>query len=107
MKLFEIEGQLSLFDESLFSVKMVVPVRKIKTFAAWETDDGDIYVAIDDNNTLIVKSYDYSEEKKCPSLYVAEALFNDLKDKLIIAACIRAIEGKKTFRKLDFCPLSA
>ncbi|MBO5620276.1 MAG: hypothetical protein J6I68_14355 [Butyrivibrio sp.] len=109
MKLYDIEGQLSLFDESLFSIKAVVtmPKRVLKTFAAWDTENGEVYVAIDEKNTLIVKGYNLDQEKVCSSMDVAKALFNDVKDKIVVAACIDAIMGKKKFKRLDFCSLAA
>ena len=108
MKLFEIEGQLSLFDESLFSIKAVRnETRELKKFEAWETVDGEVYIAIDKNNTLCVKGFGLTQEKKCSNQTVAEAMFNDMKLKFVTEACINAIKGRKGFKRLDCCSLSA
>lgn len=108
MKLFDIDGQISLFDESLFSIHTAKnETRELKKFEAWETVDGEVYIAIDNNDTLCVKGFGLTQEKKCSNQTVAEALFNDMKLKFITQACINAIIGKKGFKRLDVCSLSA
>lgn len=109
MKIFEIEGQLSLFDESLFSIKAVAQPtkRNIKFFEAWTLGNGNVYIAIDESNTLIAKTFEGKEEHKCSNSDVATALFNDIKDKIVMAACLKAVQGKGVLKRIDFLPASA
>jgi len=60
MELFDISGQISLYDEDLFSihtVKNANETRELKKIEAWETADGEVYIAIDNNDTLCVKGF--------------------------------------------------
>lgn len=108
MKLYDIEGQMSLFDESLFSIHVVKnESRELKKFEAWETVDGEVYIAIDENNILCVKGFGLTQEKKCSNQTVAEAMYNDIRVKFLTQACINAVMGRKGFKRLGTCSLCA